>query len=231
MLTSNILISWGQQKGIHSCITAPRATHQHYNFSIPRDTRVAIKGHNQDKINHAMAYGGIPLILDSVENLLNIKIDHYVKVNFDGFINVIDALGGVNIEVPCRMYKPLEAIDLLPGYQTLSGSADSQQIDTIRSHLFDTHIRFNTVHHCTGYTQSLFHAHFPHFSRTGACGNCQWRRRWDFCGTGGFHGAVKRVKTTIFEGDETMAPCSHNSLPTKLYVWISSEPIPNKLTP
>ena len=91
-------------------------------FSIPRDTRVAIKGHNQDKINHAMAYGGIPLILDSVENLLNIKIDHYVKVNFDGFINVIDALGGVNIEVPCRMYKPLEAIDLLPGYQTLSGS-------------------------------------------------------------------------------------------------------------
>ena len=62
-------------------------------FSIPRDTRVAIKGHNQDKINHAMAYGGIPLILDSVENLLNIKIDHYVKVNFDGFINVIDALG------------------------------------------------------------------------------------------------------------------------------------------
>ena len=83
---------------------------------------MCIRDSNQDKINHAMAYGGIPLILDSVENLLNIKIDHYVKVNFDGFINVIDALGGVNIEVPCRMYKPLEAIDLLPGYQTLSGS-------------------------------------------------------------------------------------------------------------
>lgn len=90
-------------------------------FSIPRDTRVAIEGHGKDKINHAMAYGGIPLITDTVELLLGIQIDHAVKVNFDGFINVIDALGGVNIDVPERMYKPLEAIDLLPGYQTLYG--------------------------------------------------------------------------------------------------------------
>lgn len=91
-------------------------------FSIPRDTRVEIAGHGKDKINHSMAYGGIPLIQNSVENLLNVQIDHYVKVNFDGFINVIDALGGVNIDVPCRMYKPLEAIDLQAGYQTLDGS-------------------------------------------------------------------------------------------------------------
>ena len=90
-------------------------------FSIPRDTRVTIEGHGKDKINHAMAFGGIPLITDSVELLLGIHIDHAVKVNFDGFINVIDALGGVNINVPEKMYKPLEAIDLLPGYQTLYG--------------------------------------------------------------------------------------------------------------
>ena len=90
-------------------------------FSIPRDTRVTIEGHGKDKINHAMAFGGIPLITDSVELLLGIQIDHAVKVNFDGFINVIDALGGVNINVPEKMYKPLEAIDLLPGYQTLYG--------------------------------------------------------------------------------------------------------------
>ncbi len=90
-------------------------------FSIPRDTRVTVEGHGKDKINHAMAYGGIPLITDSIEKLLEIQIDHAVKVNFDGFINVIDALGGVNIDVPEKMYKPLEAIDLLPGYQTLYG--------------------------------------------------------------------------------------------------------------
>ena len=90
-------------------------------FSIPRDTRVTIPGRGKDKINHAMAFGGVSLITDATENLLGIQIDHAVKVNFDGFINVIDALGGVNIDVPTRMYKPLEAIDLLPGYQTLYG--------------------------------------------------------------------------------------------------------------
>lgn len=91
-------------------------------FSIPRDTKVPIDGHGEDKINHSMAFGGIPLIQSTVEDFLQIKIDHTVKVNFDGFINVIDALGGINIDVPCRMYKPLEEIDLLPGYQTLYGS-------------------------------------------------------------------------------------------------------------
>ena len=91
-------------------------------FSLPRDTRVAIEGHGHDKINHAMSYGGIPLVESSGEYLLGFEIDHYVKVNFDGFINVIDALGGVNVDVPARMYKPLEAIDLLPGYQTLDGA-------------------------------------------------------------------------------------------------------------
>ena len=48
-------------------------------FSLPRDTRVAIEGHGHDKINHAMSYGGIPLVESSVENLLGIEIDHYVK--------------------------------------------------------------------------------------------------------------------------------------------------------
>lgn len=91
-------------------------------LSIPRDTRVAIPGHGMDKINHSMAYGGTDMVKATVENFLQIPIHHVVKVNFDGFINVIDALGGVNLEVPCRMYKPLEAIDLLPGYQTLDGA-------------------------------------------------------------------------------------------------------------
>lgn len=91
-------------------------------FSIPRDTKVHIEGHGSDKINHSMAFGGIPLVTQCVEELLGIQVDHVVKVNFDGFINVVDALGGINIDVPCRMYKPLEAIDLLPGYQTLNGS-------------------------------------------------------------------------------------------------------------
>lgn len=90
-------------------------------FSIPRDTYVSIPNHGKDKINHSMAYGGIPLITTTAENLLDIKIDHAIKINFDGFINVIDALGGIHLEVERRMYKPLESIDLYPGEQTLMG--------------------------------------------------------------------------------------------------------------
>lgn len=91
-------------------------------LSVPRDTRVAIPGRKgKDKINHSMAYGGMPLITETVEDFLDVKIDYTVKVNFDGFINVIDALGGVTIDVPERMYKPLENIDLKKGVQTLDG--------------------------------------------------------------------------------------------------------------
>lgn len=90
-------------------------------FSIPRDTYVTIPGRGKDKLNHSMAYGGIELTQETVEELLGIEIAHSVKINFDGFINVIDALGGVNLEVEKRMYKPLESIDLYPGEQTLMG--------------------------------------------------------------------------------------------------------------
>ena len=85
-------------------------------LSIPRDTRTSIEGRKyKEKINHAQAYGGVDLMKTTVENLLNIQIDHTVKINFDGFINVIDALGGITISVEDRMYKPLENIDLYPG--------------------------------------------------------------------------------------------------------------------
>ena len=90
-------------------------------FSIPRDTYVPIKGHGQDKLNHAMAFGGVNLVKDTVERFLDMDIDYTVKINFDGFINVVDALGGVTVNVEQRMYKPLESIDLYPGEQTLMG--------------------------------------------------------------------------------------------------------------
>ncbi|WP_078555842.1 LCP family protein [Alkalihalobacterium alkalicellulosilyticum] len=69
--------------------------------SIPRDTRVEIIGRGTlDKINHAHAFGGVDMTIDTVENLLDIPIDYFVKLNFESFIQVVDALGGVEIEVP-----------------------------------------------------------------------------------------------------------------------------------
>jgi len=68
-------------------------------LSIPRDTRTEIIGHNTvDKINHAYAFGGVPMAVDTVEHFLNIPIDYYVFVNMDGFLQIIDTIGGVTID-------------------------------------------------------------------------------------------------------------------------------------
>ncbi len=71
--------------------------------SIPRDTYTEIVGHRSgefyDKINHAHAFGGIDMTIDSVENLLDIPIDHYALVRFDGLVEIIDALEGITVDV------------------------------------------------------------------------------------------------------------------------------------
>lgn len=97
-------------------------------LSIPRDTRVKIDGHGWDKINHAYAFGGAKLSKSSVENLLGISIDYTVVMNFEGFVRMIDALGGITIDVEKRMYysDPYDDdgglyIDLHPGMQKLNG--------------------------------------------------------------------------------------------------------------
>jgi len=91
-------------------------------LSIPRDTRVNIPGRKGfDKITHAHAYGQVDLAVETVESLLDIDIDYYIKTNFQGFKNIIDILGGVTLNVEKRMYYPEEDIDLKPGLQTLNG--------------------------------------------------------------------------------------------------------------
>ena len=73
-------------------------------LSIPRDTRVAIDGHGYDKINHAYAYGGHELTQKSVEGLLGVPMDHYVIIDTKSFERIIDAIGGVDIDVEKRMH-------------------------------------------------------------------------------------------------------------------------------
>lgn len=91
-------------------------------LSIPRDTRVALaEGKGTTKINHAYAYGGQPLTRKTIENFLDVEVDRYVQVDFNGFAAIIDALGGVEYNVEQRMYKPEENIDLQPGLQKLDG--------------------------------------------------------------------------------------------------------------
>ncbi|KFM98523.1 LytR family transcriptional regulator [Bacillus clarus] len=70
-------------------------------MSIPRDSRVDIVGKNkQDKINAAHAYGGEKMAVDTVEKFLNVPVDHYVKIDFKGFKGIVDAVGGITVDVP-----------------------------------------------------------------------------------------------------------------------------------
>jgi len=95
-------------------------------LSIPRDTRVMIKG-RKDKINHAHSYGGPKLAITTIEDFLDIEVDYYVKVDFAGVKEIVNAIGGVEIDVPVRMRysdpvaKPPLRIDLQPGLQLLDG--------------------------------------------------------------------------------------------------------------
>ncbi|TLS35175.1 LytR family transcriptional regulator [Pseudalkalibacillus caeni] len=67
-------------------------------FNIPRDTRTQIIGKGfDDKINHAYAFGGIEMAMDTVENFLDIPIDYYIKVNMEAFKDIVSAVDGVTV--------------------------------------------------------------------------------------------------------------------------------------
>lgn len=65
--------------------------------SIPRDSRVEIEGRGQDKINHAYAFGGAELAMDTVENFMDVPIDYYATVNMESFIDTVDMVDGVTV--------------------------------------------------------------------------------------------------------------------------------------
>lgn len=91
-------------------------------LSIPRDTYVTIPGSgSKTKINHAYAYGGIPLTEKTIETAFGVQVDNYVEVNFQGFAELVNAVGGVYIDVPMDMVNANENINLAKGPQHLDG--------------------------------------------------------------------------------------------------------------
>lgn len=67
-------------------------------LSIPRDTRTEIVGRGtQDKINHAYAFGNEEMSIATVENFLDIPIDYFIKVNMEGFQDIVEAVGGITV--------------------------------------------------------------------------------------------------------------------------------------
>lgn len=110
-------------------------------LQIPRDTKVT--NHRNDKKINSAYYSGFDCLSDEIEQVTGIDADDYVIIGFDGFMDVIDAIGGVKVDVPVRMYytDPVQGltIDLQPGPQKLDGE---------EAHMF---MRFRQNNDGTGY--------------------------------------------------------------------------------
>jgi LCP family protein required for cell wall assembly len=90
-------------------------------LAIPRDTRTELPGYGMTKINHALAVGGIPYEQEVVENLTGLTIDHYVLIDFDGFKELVDAVGGITINVPETLTIAEQGVTFEAGEQNFNG--------------------------------------------------------------------------------------------------------------
>ena len=104
-------------------------------LSIPRDTRIEVGSYGYDKINHAYAFGGHEMTLASVSALVGVPVTHYILIDTSAFERIVDAVGGVDIDVEKRMYyeDPWDdngglVIDLQAGEQHMDGAQAIQYV-------------------------------------------------------------------------------------------------------
>jgi LCP family protein required for cell wall assembly len=91
-------------------------------LSIPRDLRVEIPGHGTAKINAAYAFGGPSLMVETIKSNLDVSVNHYVEVDFVGFQEIIDEVGGVQLSFPYQARDVKSGLDIPAGEQVLSGA-------------------------------------------------------------------------------------------------------------
>lgn len=101
-------------------------------ISVPRDTLLTIPDYGPDKAGHAYAYGGAELTRASISGLFGVPVDRVAVVSLGGFVQLVDLLGGVELEVESAMYyhDPYQQllIDLQPGVQRLDGERAMQYV-------------------------------------------------------------------------------------------------------
>ncbi|MFF5991775.1 LCP family protein [Prauserella flavalba] len=91
-------------------------------LSLPRDSQVEIPGYGTNKINAAFSFGGAPLLAQTIEQATGLRIDHYAEIGFGGFANLVDAMGGVEMDIPAEMRDTKTGIVIPAGKQTLDGA-------------------------------------------------------------------------------------------------------------
>jgi LCP family protein required for cell wall assembly len=90
-------------------------------ISIPRDSYVDIPGHGWNKMNAALAYGGASLLIQTVENVTGLKIDHYMGIGFGGLVAVVNTIGGVQICLKTAINDSYSGVNLSAGCHNLNG--------------------------------------------------------------------------------------------------------------
>ncbi|MDP3894457.1 LCP family protein, partial [Nocardioides sp.] len=91
-------------------------------MSIPRDSIVDMPGHGSSKINAAVGRGGPQLLVQTVESNTGIRIDNYIEMGFGGVINLVDAVGGIEICPKARMQDKDARLDIKKGCQDVDGT-------------------------------------------------------------------------------------------------------------
>ena len=88
---------------------------------IPRDSYVNIPGYGTQKINNALFHGGPELVVQTLEELAGVSVDHWFLTSFEGFRHMIEEVGGLEVEVPYSMSDGASGASLAAGLQTLDG--------------------------------------------------------------------------------------------------------------
>jgi LCP family protein required for cell wall assembly len=91
-------------------------------ISVPRDSYVPVPGKGRNKINAAYAFGGPELLVQTVEANTGLRVDSYVEIGFGGFVNIIDALGGIEMCLPKAIKDRDSHLNLPKGCQNLDGT-------------------------------------------------------------------------------------------------------------
>jgi LCP family protein required for cell wall assembly len=113
-------------------------------ISIPRDTFALIPEHRSkagklipavhSKINSSFNWGGAPLLIQTIEDMTDLKIDHYIEINFAGFARIVDSIGGVEICTKKNINDPKSHLVLEAGVHTLNGI---ESLKYVRTREFD----------------------------------------------------------------------------------------------
>lgn len=106
-------------------------------ISLQRDTLVNMGMYGENKLNAAYVFGGAPYTIEVVEELAGVDLSHYAEISFDGFRDMVDAVGGVEVDVPIEIDDDDAGGHLDPGYQTINGE---QALILCRSrHAYDSY--------------------------------------------------------------------------------------------